>query len=63
MVELREFIACTVEASQGIVTLDCQVLSLVGAHVCMFIGEVAGLATDPAAFVFRGFSAVLCIVV
>ena len=63
MVKLKEFIVCAVEALWETVTLDGQVLSLVGAHVCIFVGEMASSATDPVAFVFQGFGAVLYIMV
>ena len=52
VVELEEFVACIVEASWGTVTLNGRVLSLVRAHVCMFVGKVASSATDPTVFVF-----------
>ena len=63
MVKLREFVVGAVETLWGAVTLDGQVSPFVGAHVCVFVGEVAGSAADPTVFVFRGFCVVLHVVV
>jgi hypothetical protein len=63
VVEFGELVACAVEAMRWAVTLDSQMSSFVGAHICMFISKVACLSTYTAPFVFGGLRAVLCVVV
>jgi hypothetical protein len=55
--DLELVILDVVDCVCNTVTLDGQVSFFVGAHVCMFVSEVAGSATDPIVFVFGG---VLC---
>jgi hypothetical protein len=63
VVEFGKFVAHAVETSWWAVALDGRVSSFVGAHVCMFVGEVPCSAADTAPFVFQGFCAVLHVMV
>jgi hypothetical protein len=63
VVKFREFVAHTVEAARRAIAFEGRVSTLVGAFECVFTGYVASASADPTSFVFRGFGAVLGVVV